>query len=86
MLGHIVGIGQNVRGIRREADRNLAGTGWQIQSKPTIGEDGKRLPWATYELVHAVLQRRLEATERRVRECVSGSATRQAGEQGRMPF
>ena len=54
MLGHIVGIGQNVRGIRREADRNLAGTGWQIQSKPTY-VDGKRMPWATYELVHAVL-------------------------------
>jgi hypothetical protein len=54
-LGHVEGIGQNVRGIKREAERNLA-DGLVILSYETWEEDPKMgLPrlreWATYELV-----------------------------------
>jgi hypothetical protein len=48
-LGHIYGIGENIRGIRREANRNL-GTSGRIVSEVTRGKFGERLPWATYRL------------------------------------
>jgi hypothetical protein len=48
-LGHVYGIGENIRGIRREANRNLAGRGY-IRSDETFGPHGERLPWATYRL------------------------------------
>ncbi len=62
-LGHIYGIGQNVRGIRREANAHLRAEGKQIVSEPTYDADGKRLPWATYRIVHTEMVKHLERSQ-----------------------
>ncbi len=57
-LGHVYGIGENVRGIRREADRALAKYGLYIKSERTEG-----LPNATYRLARLALREPLKRTE-----------------------
>jgi len=58
VLGHVYGIGENVRGIRREADRALAKYGLYIKSHKTEG-----LPNATYRLASLALRKALQRTE-----------------------
>ena len=62
-LGHLYGLGENIRGIRREAQANLRREGRDILSETTIDEQGNRLPWATYRLVNLELQPHLRRTE-----------------------
>lgn len=54
-LGHIYGIGENIRGIRREANASLLreGSSLRVVSRRTKTEDGSRPPWRTYQLVDA---------------------------------
>ena len=65
-LGHIKGIGENVRGIRIEANRGLARYGMFVESEKTeaLDADGKQIPNATYRLVNLRLKPHLERTER----------------------
>ncbi len=67
-LGHLYGLGENIRGIRREAQANLRRDGWDVKSEPTFDEDGNRLPWATYQLVNLELQPHLQRTEEQIAE------------------
>lgn len=72
-LGHVYGIGQNVRGIRIEANAGLARLGRpeRIDSKPTYEiVDGRRVrrAWATYRLVNVELVPHLERTDRVIAE------------------
>ena len=63
-LGHIKGIGENVRGIKIEANRNLARYGMFVKSEETktLDAEGKRIPNATYRLVNHALQPHLDRT------------------------
>jgi len=65
-LGHIKGIGENVRGIRIEANRGLRPYGMSVESEPTtdLDADRKKIPNATYRLVNPELERGLKRTER----------------------
>ena len=68
-LGYVRGIGENVRGIRREADRNLRRIDFSIESAETEQRDaaGEPIPNATYRLVDQQLQRHLDRTAEEVR-------------------
>jgi len=68
-LGYIRGIGENVRGIRREADRNLTRIGFHIEGEETEQRDaaGEPIPNATYRLVDDRLQPHLDRTAADVR-------------------
>ncbi len=68
-LGYVRGIGENVRGIRREADRNLRRIDFSIESEETERRDagGEPIPNATYRLVDLELQRHLDRTAEEVR-------------------
>jgi len=74
-LGHIRGIGENVRGIRREADRNLRQYGLRIKGEPTtkLAADGRKINNATYRLVNAALAPHLARTEAEVERLRSGA-------------
>ena len=65
-LGHIRGIGENVRGIKIEANRNLARYGLFVKSEKTttLDAEGKPIPNATYRLVDLRLEAGLKRTER----------------------
>ena len=67
-LGHIYGIGQNVRGIRREACHALQGSGWTVESRKLAGES-----YHTYRLVNVALRPHLARTKRVV-AAISGNA------------
>ena len=63
-LGYVRGIGENVRGIRREADRNLRQIDFSIESEETEQSDasGDPISNATYRLVDQQLQPHLDRT------------------------
>jgi hypothetical protein len=76
-LGHVYGIGQNVRGIKREADVGLSSDRVIISYETWVKNPDTGLPmyvsWATYELVPATeaeavlaMHRRIGATNRQV--------------------
>ena len=67
-LGHLRGIGENVRGIRISANLHLQTIGYEIRSEPTTWRDtqGNRIPNATYRLVDTHLERHLQRTERTI--------------------
>jgi len=68
-LGHIYGIGENVRGIRIEANHGLRGTGWHVDSRKAPDA-----PYHTYELVNVAPQRHVARTNRVLRGMASGNA------------
>ena len=70
-LGHIYGIGENVRGIRIEANHGLRGTGWHVDSRKAPDA-----PYHTYELVNVALQRHVARTNRALGTIASGNARR----------
>ena len=70
-LGHIYGIGENVRGVCREAITHLKAQGLTILSEPTYEEvDGRRVrrAWATYRLVPIRMVEPLRRTARILEE------------------
>jgi len=69
-LGMVKGIGENVRGIRREADRNLARYGMKIIAEETheLTADGEKINNATYRLVNLRVADRVAETSNLVEE------------------
>jgi len=62
-LGHVRGIGQNVRGIRAEADRGLAPHGLYVERERIEG-----VPWKRYRLASLAMRKALERTDAVVAE------------------
>jgi len=69
-LGFVRGIGENVRGIRIEANRHLPKIDLWIKSESTdlTDADGKVISNATYRLIDLRLQPHLERTQRTLQQ------------------
>lgn len=67
-LGHIKGIGENIRGIRREANVHLRTMNMEIISETTWKRDaqGEPIANATYRLVDSLLAKHLKRTVEKI--------------------